>query len=292
MIANNTFLTTAVANPFAGLLPGTSFNNATIARQQLLLPYPAFGAVNTTNNDGKSWYNALQAGLHKRFNQGITLGVSYTLSKWMQATEYLNAADAHPTKMISDMDATNRLSVSGIFALPFGKGRTFMSDASPIADAFVGGWQIQGVYTYQTGFPVVFGTDIFYNGGTIAIASSDQSITKWFNTAAFTSVVDGTSSANATPTNHLRTLPTRFADVRSDSINNVDLSLLKDVHMKGSMRAQIRFEFINVLNTPYLCASARSAPVVSPTSATFGQVTNSNQVNYPRRAQIGFKLLF
>jgi hypothetical protein len=289
---NTTFLTGSVANPFAGLLPGTSLNNATISRSQLLLPYPEFGAINTTNNDGKSWYQAGQFGLQKRFSGGYTLGVSYTYSKWMQATEYLNAADAHPTKMISDMDATNRLSVSGIFALPFGKGRHFASDATGVKDAIVGGWQIQGVYTYQTGFPVVFGTDIFYNGGTIAVASSDQSITKWFNTAAFTSVADGTSSANATPTNHLRTLPTRFADVRSDSIRNLDMSLLKDVHMKGSMRAQIRFEFINVLNTPYLCASARSAPVVSPTSSTFGQVTNSNQANYPRRAQIGFKLLF
>ena len=56
MIANNTFLTAAVTNPFAGLLPGTSLNNATISRSQLLLPYPAFGAVTTTNNDGKSWY--------------------------------------------------------------------------------------------------------------------------------------------------------------------------------------------------------------------------------------------
>ena len=40
MVANNAFLSGSVANPFAGLLPGTSFNNATIARSQLLRPYP------------------------------------------------------------------------------------------------------------------------------------------------------------------------------------------------------------------------------------------------------------
>ena len=78
MNANNTFLTAAVTNPFAGLLPGTSFNNATISRSQLLLPYPDFGAINTTNNDGKSWYNAGQFGLQKRFSKGYTLGVAYT----------------------------------------------------------------------------------------------------------------------------------------------------------------------------------------------------------------------
>ena len=91
MNANNTFLTGAVANPFAGLLPGTSFNNPTIARPQLLRPYPQFGDIRTTNNDGKSWYNSAQVGLQKRFSQGYTLGVSYTYSHWEQATEYLNA---------------------------------------------------------------------------------------------------------------------------------------------------------------------------------------------------------
>jgi hypothetical protein len=287
---NNTFLTGSVANPFAGLLPGTSLNNATISRSQLLLPYPEFGVINTTNNDGKSWYNAGQFGLQKRFAKGYTLGVSYTYSKWMQATEYLNAADPTPTKMISDLDSTNRLSISGILELPFGKGRSFMSEASAVTDAVLGGWQIQGVYTYQTGFPVVFGTDLFYNGGTIAI--TDPTVTRWFNTTAFTTVVDGATTADSTPLNHLRTLPTRFADVRSDSINNVDASLLKNIHVTANVRAQIRFEFINLLNHPYLAASARSAPIVNPTAATFGQVTNSNQANYPLRAQVGFKLLF
>ncbi len=96
----------------------------------------------------------------------------------MQATEYLNAADAEPTKMISDLDVPHRLSVSGIFELPFGKGRRFLSDASGFLNALVGGWQVQGVYTYQTGFPVPFGNysaagvpsgDLFYNGGDVAI---------------------------------------------------------------------------------------------------------------------------
>ncbi len=85
MTANNAFLTASVANPFAGLLPGTSFNNATIARTQLLRPYPAFGDITTTNNDGKSWYNSGQFGLQKRFSKGNTLGISYTYSRWEQA---------------------------------------------------------------------------------------------------------------------------------------------------------------------------------------------------------------
>ena len=289
MVANNSFLTASVTNPFAGLLPGTSFNNATIARSQLLLPYPEFGAINTTNNDGKSWYNAGQFNLQKRFKGGYTLGVAYTYSKWTQATEYLNPADPQPTKMISDLDVTNRLSLSGIYSFPFGKGRRFLSDANGIVEGILGGWQLQGVYTYQTGFPIFFTTDIFYNGGTIALDNSTTAT--WFDTTPFTSILTGTGT-NATPVNHLRTLPTRFTDVRSDSINNLDLSLLKDVRLHGNMRAQFRAEFINALNHPYLAAAARSAPVTNPTQSTFGQVTNSNQANYPRRAQLGIKILF
>jgi hypothetical protein len=286
MTDNNTFLAFTVANPLAGLLPGTSLNNATISRSQLLRPYPAFGDITTTNNDGKTWYHSGQFGLRKRFSQGYTLGISYTRSKWMQATEYLYAADAQPTKMISDLDVTNRLSISGIFAFPFGKGRRFLSGASGITDGLVGGWQLQGVYTYQTGFPIAFSTDAFYNGADIALPSDQQTTATWFNTAAFTSILSG-SSTNATPVNHLRTFPTRFTEVRRDSINNVDLSLLKNVRLRGTIELQLRAEFINLLNEPYF-----AAPVVNPTSATFGQIIQSNQSNYARRAQLGVKILF
>ncbi len=298
MNANNTFLTAAVANPFAGLLPGTSFNSATIARSQLLRAYPAFGDITTTNNDGKSWYHSGQLGLQRRFSKGYTLGVSYTRSKWTQATEYLNPDDATPTKTISDLDVTNRLSVSGIFALPFGKGRRFLSEASGITEALLGGWQLQGVYTYQTGFPIPFGapaaatsfpptaSDAFYNGGEVALPSGERTTQKWFNTGAFTSILND-NSTNATPVNHLRTFPRLLSDVRRDSINNVDLSLLKNVTLRGDMQLQLRAEFINAFNSAYF-----PNPVVSATSATFGQITASNQSNYARRAQLGVKLTF
>ena len=290
MNANNTFLSASVANPFAGLLPGTSFNNATIARRQLMRPYPAFGDINTTNNDGKSWYSSAQLGLQKRFVRGYTLGVSYTWSKWEQATEYLNATDVDPTRMISDLDVTNRLAISGIYELPFGQGKRFLTEASGVTEALLGGWQIQGVYTYQTGFPVAFGTDGFYNGTDPVngsdIAFDQTSTSKWINTGVFTSVLSDTST-NATPVDHLRSLRLRFPDVRRDAINNVDLSLLKSVRLPNRMELQVRFEFINAFNEPYF-----PGPVTGMTTATFGQVTASNQENYARRAQVGVKLLF
>jgi hypothetical protein len=188
----------------------------------------------------------------------------------------------------------HRLTVSGIWELPFGKGRRFGSDASGFLNGLIGGWQVQGVYTYQTGFPVPFGSfratagtttgDLFYNGGDIAI--DDPTVQRWFNTDAFTSLLNGTSTA-ATPVNHLRTFPYRHDDVRRDSINSIDLSLIKDIQLQGEMRLQLRAEFINAFNSPYF-----PNPVVGATSSTFGQITASNQENYARRAQIGVKLIF
>ena len=288
MVSNNTNLGAGVANPFFGSTDyaGTSFANPTIARSQLLLPFPNFGAITTTNNDGKSWYHAAQFDLQKRFSQGFTLGMAYTFSKWIQSTEYLNAADPRPTKMISDQDTPHRVSASGIYSLPFGKNKSFLSGANGVVDRIVNGWQIQGVYTYQSGFPIAFGTDLFYNGGTIALPKSQRTTAKWFNTDVFTSVFNSTSTL-AGPSNHLRTLPTRFSSVRRDNIYNVDLSVLKDVRIKEGMKMQFRLEFTNAFNEAYF-----PAPAVNPTSTTFGTIAPSNQDNYARRAQVGIKFLF
>ena len=79
----------------------------------------------------------------------------------------------------------------------------------------------------------------------------------------------------------------RFPDVRRDSINNFDLSLLKSVKLPRDMRLEVRFEFINAFNEPYF-----PGPVTGMATATFGQVTASNQENYARRAQVGVKFIF
>jgi hypothetical protein len=285
MTANNAWLSGSVANPFAGMLPGTGLNSSTIARRNLLIPYPEFGSVTTTNNDGKSWYSAFQAGVQKRMSRGYTIGLSYTYSHWMQATEYLNAADPTPTKVISDLDSPHRLSMSGIYELPFGRGKKWASNASGVTEAFVGGWQVQGVYSYQTGFPIAFG-DMFYHGGAVGI--SNPTTSRWFDTSAFTSALTDTTT-NSTPVDHLRTMPLRFEDVRINSFNNFDVSLIKDTRLKGNMRLQLRLEYINVANYAKFNVSNVN---VTMTSTAFGTVSASNQDNYARRAQVGVKLLF
>lgn len=302
--SNNTNLTAQVSNPFFGLAEyaGTTLANATVARSQLLRPFPNFGDINTTNNDGKSWYNSAQFSLQKRFSKGYTFQASYTFSKWIQQTEYLNAGDETPTKMISDQDSPHRLSLSGIYNLPFGKGRYFLSNANGFVDRIVSGWQINGTYAFQIGFPISFSNDVFYNGGEASIPSGSRTTDAWFNRDVFTTIANATS-ANATPVNHLRTLPLRFTDIRRDNINDVNLSLIKDTKIKERYNLQLRFEAINAFNEPYF-----PVPVVNPTAtlqvrdasgalvnvAAFGRISNaaSNQDNFARRVQIAARFVF
>jgi hypothetical protein len=134
--ARNNYLTQQVPNPFAGLMPASApagFRGATIARQQLLRPYPHFGNITTTANDGQSWYNALQLNLERRFSRGYTFSANYTYSRFEEALVRLNAGDPAPTRMISDMDTPHKVSLSGIWELPFGHGRMFGRDMSPLA---------------------------------------------------------------------------------------------------------------------------------------------------------------
>jgi Carboxypeptidase regulatory-like domain len=294
---NNSNLNATVRNPFCTTTSGSTcasgalFTGAggTISRRQLLLPFPHFGTITTTNNDGSTIYHSGQFSVTKRFSKGYGLQTSYTWSKWLQATEYLNAGDAKPTKMISDQDVPNRFSMSGFYELPFGKRQPFASHANRWVDAIVGGWQIEGTYTYQSGFPIAFGSynagngtttgDLFYAGGQIAV--DHQTVARWFNPAAF---------VQASPVDHLRTLPYRFSSVRSDPINNADLGLRKDIHLRENMKIQLRMEFINAFNHP-LFNTGTASTIVTP-GPTMGQIVASNQQNYARRAQLMAKFIF
>ena len=312
---NNTNLAATVRSPFCNTVTGSTCTSGalytgaggTISRRQLLLPFPEFGGITTSNNDGTTIYHSAQFSVNKRFSKGYGVQAAYTWSKWLQATEYLNGADLKPTKMISDQDVPQRFSMSGFYELPFGKGQPFFSHASWLADAVIGGWQIDGTFSYQSGFPVPFGTDMFYKGGQIALPKDQQTVAHWFNTSAFVSIVGGLPTCSAfkdasgnlvpnalcaTPVDHLRTLPLRFSSVRLDPTNNVDLGLRKDIHVREGMKIQLRVEFINAFNHPLLASLSGGAPVNTPNSATFGQITASNQQNYARRAQLSAKFIF
>jgi hypothetical protein len=159
------YLTQQVANPFAGLLPGTSFNGATVPRQQLLRPYPEFGPITVQDlPNGKFWYNALQVRFNKRYSHGLMITASYTLSKNLQAINYLNAQDAEPSRSLVPWDQPHRLVLAPVYELPFGRGRRFLSQSNGIVSRVVGGWQLAMNTTFRSGTPMTVPNNVFLLG--------------------------------------------------------------------------------------------------------------------------------
>ncbi len=294
----NAYLTASVPNPFFGVdMPeGTpsSFLARTIARQQLLRPYPQFGAINTTTNEGYAWYHGLQLRAEKRFSHGLSLAGNYTYSKFMQATELLNAMDPKPTRMISDQDAPHRIAMSTIYQLPFGRGRRIFSHLGPVLDRIVGGWEATGIWTFQSGLPLAFGSysttaltnsnDFFFANAALAELPVDQrSPDRWFNPAAFV------TAASAQPVSHLRVNPYRFPWLRGPRTNNVDLSVIKDTRITEKKTLRFSVQALNAFNHPLFAAPNTTA---FTNTSQFGVVTSSIQGNYPRRLQMELKFIF
>src|SRR4029453_13977150 len=141
--ANIDFLAALVPNPFRGLLPGTAFNAATVARSQLLRPFPQFGNVRTFDDNGTSNYHSAQFKVEKRFTKGYTLLAAYTWSRFREQVFQLNPYDATYEDRPAASDVPHRVTISGILELPFGHGRTFAANANRFSDAFIGGWSLQ-----------------------------------------------------------------------------------------------------------------------------------------------------
>jgi len=238
----------------------------------------------------------------------------------MQATEYLNPGDPLPARTVSDQDYPNRFTLSSIYELPFGKGRQFLSGSNGIVSRVVGGWQVQGVYGYQSGAPLTWGNFI-YNGDfkDITIPSDQQGLAQWFNTNGFVALRNGSTVINgangqpvwvafndpckttfnattcpgtplANPTgfnrdslqlaNNIRTFPLRFSYLRVQPTNNVDFSVLKNTQIKERFNIQFRAEFTNFFNHPWLSAN-------SGTSGSAAPGGNSGVITTPSSATFG-----
>lgn len=291
------YLTANVPNPFAGMPqidPGRRGTN--VQRQVLLRPYPHFGDLWTITNEGYSWYHGLQLEVEKRFSRGYTIQASYTFAKFMEATQLLNQGDPRPTELISDMDRPHRFAVSGIYELPFGRGKALLSDAHSVVNHIIGNWQVSAYYQFQSGPPLGFnGGDTNQAPGTanilftgeyrnIRLSEDQQTILRWINTDA---------GFNRNPSEqlawNLRTFPLRFPFIRGDKISNVDIGIIKKVRWGESKEFQFRGELLNAFNHPLLFTGQVQT---SPTAANFGQVTAGSQENYPRRVQGTLKFVF
>jgi hypothetical protein len=272
------FLTTQVPNPFRGLDP---VYGANISRANLLRPYPQFGNITVEESTGYSWYHSLQLRGEKRFSQGYTFQGTYTWSKLMEAVEFLNPADPLPTEVIGAFDRPHRVTLSGIWEIPVGRGRRFGSTLPAVLDAFAGGWQLSGVVVRQAGPPLAFGNVIFTGDlDDIRLPKGERSEAKWFNTAAGFN----RNSAQQLESN-IRTFPLRIGEARADGRATWDFSAIKNVQLGKGAVLQFRAEVYNAWDHPNF-----REPNTSPTSSDFGVITRLG--TDPRNGQFSLKLKF
>ena len=183
-VATINFLGAQFPSPFFGLNP--QYTSSTMARSSLLLPYPEFGNITYLDPVGYSWYHSLQSQGEKRFSHGFTLQVAYTWSRAMEATSFLNAQDPMPYESLASIDRAHRVTGSGIWELPFGKGRHFGAHMPRALDFIAGGWQLSGAFQRQSGQPIDWGQMIITGDSTKLVLPSDQrNADRWFNTAIF-----------------------------------------------------------------------------------------------------------
>lgn len=286
----------STANPFAGLLPGTSLNGSTTSIPQLLSVHPQFptsgqgfssGVIEQNATIGQTYYESFAAQLQRRLSHGLTLTANYNFSKLIEADTFLNDTDQYLNRRISPYDRTHHFVAASTYDLPFGRGKLFNTN-SRLLDAIVGGFTLNGIYTFQSGPPVYFSADIPFlpgNGiGDIRI-NNRQTNGAALNTAIFQTGNSATNGGGQFQY-HVRTLPTTIAKIRQDGINDLDASLLKDIHFSDHAYLQLRFETYNTLNHPTFGAPA----VSSATSSGFGIITS--QANSPRSTQLGGRIVF
>ena len=295
-------LTQAVTNPFFGKGGTGVIAGSTVARNQLLRPYPQFAAVNVTNSDrNEAQYDALAVKIQKRMSMGLSLVSAYTWSKNMDMAgggpgNNLNAGNSGPQDVyslngewgLSYLHSPHRWTNAITYELPFGKGKQFAHSLPLAADMLVGGWSINTVSTMQTGFPLQI---YMNNNGNSALGTARQrpnatgvspevngevgsKIDGWINKAAF---VD----APAFTFGNL----TRTIGMRGPGQVNWDISVFKTVNVFESFKAQFRAEALNAMNTPLF-----RAPNTAFGNAAFGRITS--QGNFPRMIQLGLRLYF
>jgi hypothetical protein len=310
------FLDTPVSNPFRGVaeFAGTGlFTNTVINRRQLLRPYPHFGNFTLERYDGTSSFHSGQVRVEKRFSQGYTVLGSYTWSKFLEAVSLLNDTDPVYERRLNENDVPHRFSMSGIYELPFGRGRKFGANWSKGLNLLAGGWQVQGLFQYQGGLPLTLGNVYFQgnlsdlnpriNSGTIGVLGGNNIFDNVFLTDIRTTgfyltdatmqvngVLDYTRQRNDTRiqlADNIRTLQSRAANWRQQAIMLLDMSVIKNFNFTERVYLQFRAEAINAPNRVHFFA-----PVINPRDANFGRVTNTDSPTLPREFQLGLRLVF
>jgi len=311
-------LTTQVTNPMAGTNPNPSLNGGTVAAGQLERPYPQYNGLSLGGYGCcSSSYNSLQASVTRRFQGGGTLLVAYTNAKLMSNTDTLTSWLESPTggvpgvqdwnnlageRSLSAQDVSQRLVISYVLDLPFGHGKMFANNFSGLANGVVSGWGVDGITTFQRGFPL----KISYSGTTAleaanlgvanirpdAVQGCDKkagggSLSQWFNTTCFATPPDYGAGSEARVDSNLR----------GPGVNNFDFAVFKRTNIGERMGVEFRTEFFNIFNHPYFAmpATGFNGTATGSGNGGFGQITSTiaGGVASPERLiQFAIKFIF
>jgi hypothetical protein len=298
-------LNAQVANPFYQKITTGGLSSPTVASSQLLRPFPQFTAVTLGDSSffGGSSYNAMQLKLEKRYSNGATLLVAYTWSKLMDnipasVTGFAGGLgvgagaiqdwDNLPgERALATFDTPQYLTINGTYELPFGRKGAFFNQ-SKTADYFIGGWQLNGIFTLASGNPqeVTTASNTLFNYGGTQRAnwngenpSLSGKVSKRLN--EYFNVSDFSNPAPFTYGNSSRSL----AQLLSPGRVNTDFSGFKTFPIHEAWRAEFRAEAFNLFNHPYF-----NAPDTSLGDGTTGVI--SGQTNLPRQIQLAVKFLW
>jgi len=307
--ATGVTLLQSVANPFFAPATATAYalGTATTTAGQLDRPYPQYTGLSLAGQGSyDSTYHSFQLTVERRFASAGSLLVAYTNAKLISDTDTLtnwlevaaggiqNNNNNKGERSLSSQDVPQRLVISYVLDLPFGHGKRYMSGASGFEDKIIGGWGVDGVTIFQSGFPLVFSNSdpnyvTLFGAGSrpnyvagcnkSAPGGGSAKLGQWFNTACFSAPADFTFG------NESRTDPS----LRGDGVRNFDFSIFKRTKFGPDEKLGLEFrtEFFNLFNRTQF-----APPNTSLGSATFGQVTSTYPGTNPRLIQFGLKFLF
>jgi hypothetical protein len=249
-------------------------------------PYPAFGNINLYDNFGRDWYNSFQLKVDKRFAKGLSYSVSYVFAR--DISNVGNDVTAQPTLYApenydrgpSPLERRHILTISGVYELPFGRGRTFGGGIPRAADFILGGWQVSGIYNFVSGAPLTFSVPGATLGNGVNARPNivgdphvpNPSADLWFNPNAFASPPRyqfGNSGVGLLPGPSLATL---------------DTNLAKNFQFSEKRYLQFRWEMFNAANRVNL-----GLPNTGLSTPTTGKILAAGEA---RQMQFGLKFVF
>jgi hypothetical protein len=261
-LANFSALQTSAPEIYQDMSTVGFFTSGTIRKNQLLRAFPHMSSlVDSFSPLGKVKTHALEAQFQKRFSRGFNMNLSYTRLYARTANRFYDEFDAEPFWEEDGDTRPHRLAATGIYELPFGKGRAFARTGW--LSWVVGGFQMAATYEWQPG-PLLSWGNLFYSGGDLSkIGAGEATLDRWFNTDGFER-----TAARGPAGFHKRVFPYRVDEVRADMTNQWNVNLQRDFQIRERVSFQIRADAINLQNRTQF-----ASPVMNAYSSEFARIT-------------------